>query len=315
MAKSVLGEYIAKYRKEARMTQEELGRTVGVSTQAVSRWECGGTPDVELLPMIADCLHVSIDALYGRAGGEALDVKELVYQKIKNAPQEKCMDLLLDHVWYMQQAAQINYMPEFAPAFEMMPLGAMNRSGEENPGLVPDSLMLCDDRSCMLHGMVQDKRFAAILSQPEGGFEAGLKRSEEYVKLFRLLSKPHYLDMLININMRKPKEYFTVRSAAARIGVTEAEAKEILEELYHYMMLERMEVSDEQGMVEIYNLSADVNLVVFLFFCETLMRSEGSMHMNADIRQTPMFGAVPGTGSLVPDWKLRGEDEDAESTM
>ena len=52
MAKGILGDMIAKYRKEAGLPQEELGPSVGVSIQAVSRWECGGTQDVELLPAL-----------------------------------------------------------------------------------------------------------------------------------------------------------------------------------------------------------------------------------------------------------------------
>jgi len=308
MSKSILGEMISKYRKEARLTQEELGKMVGVSTQAVSRWECGGTPDVELLPVIADCLHVSIDNLFGRAGGEVVDVKDLVYRTIKNAPQEKCMDLLLEYVWAMQQAAQINGMPEIEPVFTVMPMEAVDRSKEENPQLIPASIVLCDERCCMLHGVVKDKRFAAILPEPEGGFEATLKRPEEYVKLFALLAKPHYLDMLIDINRRKSKEHFTVRSAAARLHISEEEAGTILEELEHYMMIDSMEVADEAGTVKIYNLSADISVYAFLLFCENVMRSSESMHMNADIRKRPLFKELPGTGSLTPTWELREEE-------
>jgi len=309
MAKGILGEMIAKYRKEARLTQEELGKLVGVSTQAVSRWECGGTPDVELLPVIADCLHVSIETLFGRDGGEAVNVKDLVYRKIRNAPQEQCMDLLLEYVWTMQQAAQINGMPEIEPAYAIMPAEAVDRSKEESPQLIPASILLCDERSCMLHGLVKDKRFAAIFPEPEGGFEATLKHPEEYVRLFQLLAKPHYLDMLIDINRRKPKEYFTIRSAAARLHISEEEAKSILEELEHYMMLDGMEVADEEGTVKIYNLSGDISLYAFLFFCENVMRSSESMHMNADIRKKPLFKELPGTGSLAPTWVLRGEED------
>ncbi len=309
MSKSILGEMISKYRKEARLTQEELGKMVGVSTQAVSRWECGGTPDVELLPVIADCLHVSINNLFGRAGGDVVDVKDLVYRTIKNAPQEKCMDLLLEYVWAMQQAAQINGMPEIEPVFTVMPMEAVDRSKEENPQLIPASIVLCDERCCMLHGVVKDKRFAAILPEPEGGFEATLKRPEEYVKLFALLAKPHYLDMLIDINRRKSKEHFTVRSAAARLQISEEEAGSILEELEHYMMIDSMEVADEAGTVKIYNLSGDISLYAFLFFCDSVMRSSESMQMNADIRKTPIFKELPGTGSLTPTWELREEEE------
>lgn len=312
MAKGVLGETIAKYRKEARLTQEELGKMVGVSTQAVSRWECGGTPDVELLPVIADCLHVSIDALFGRDGGEAVEVKDLVYRKIRNAPQEKCMDLLLQYIWTMQQAALVNVEPELEAALSMFPLEAVNRSGDESPQLVPASIILCDERSYLLHGLVKDARFAAVLPEPEAGFESTLKHPEEYVKLFSLLAKPHYLDMLIDMNRRKPKEYFTVRSAAARLEISEEEAGTILEELEHYMMIDSMEVADEAGTVKIYNLSADISLYAFLFFCDSVMRSSGEMQMNADIRKTPVFKELPGTGCLTPTWELRERGKEEE---
>lgn len=55
-----------KYRTQKGLTQEQLGQLLGVTTQAVSKWERGGTPDAELLPDISQALGVSIDALFGR---------------------------------------------------------------------------------------------------------------------------------------------------------------------------------------------------------------------------------------------------------
>ena len=310
MAKSILGENIAKYRKEARLTQEELGKMVGVSTQAVSRWECGGTPDVELLPVIADSLHVSIDALYGRDGGEALDLKKLLFQNITSAPKEQCLDRVLDYVWTMQQAAFFNGMPEFKAVMDFLPIQVKDRSEEEHPMETPSQLMMGDDRCYMLYGTALDRRFAAIIPEPENGFASVLKKPEEYRKLFLLLAKPHCLELLIDICKRKPKEHFTERSAATRMGISEEEAKELLEELHHHVILERMEVVDEKGTMGVYHISQDVSLVSFLFFCESIMRSCGSMCMNMDMRQKPVFADTPGTGSLVPKWTLRGDDEE-----
>ena len=48
-----IGNVISELRKNKGVKQEELANAVGVSTQAVSKWENGGTPDTELLP--ADC--------------------------------------------------------------------------------------------------------------------------------------------------------------------------------------------------------------------------------------------------------------------
>ena len=52
-------------RAEKGLTQEQVAERLNVSSQAVSRWECGtGTPDIMLLPEIARMYCVTIDDLY-----------------------------------------------------------------------------------------------------------------------------------------------------------------------------------------------------------------------------------------------------------
>lgn len=64
--KKTLGLNIARYRKEQNITQQELANRLNISYQAVSKWENGQTsPDLYLLPSIADILNVSIDRLMG----------------------------------------------------------------------------------------------------------------------------------------------------------------------------------------------------------------------------------------------------------
>ena len=65
-----IGKNIAKYRKAKGLTQEELGTTIGVSNQSVSKWESEvSMPDVMLLPEIANALNITLDDLYGIAKG------------------------------------------------------------------------------------------------------------------------------------------------------------------------------------------------------------------------------------------------------
>lgn len=60
-----IGNQIALYRKSLKMTQEELGQLLGVSNQAVSKWESDVTlPDVLLLPKIVKALNITFDELY-----------------------------------------------------------------------------------------------------------------------------------------------------------------------------------------------------------------------------------------------------------
>ena len=61
-----LNQQLAFLRKEKGITQEELAIALGVTNQAVSKWENGqNCPDIQLLPMIADYFNISIDDLMG----------------------------------------------------------------------------------------------------------------------------------------------------------------------------------------------------------------------------------------------------------
>lgn len=56
------GEQISVLRKAKNLTQSELGERIGVSFQAVSKWERGETlPDVTLLPDLAKILETTVD--------------------------------------------------------------------------------------------------------------------------------------------------------------------------------------------------------------------------------------------------------------
>lgn len=60
-----IGKNIAVYRKNKGLTQGELGELLGVTNQAVSKWESEvSMPDVMLLPEIAKVLDVTVEELY-----------------------------------------------------------------------------------------------------------------------------------------------------------------------------------------------------------------------------------------------------------
>ncbi len=60
-----LGTIIKKLRTERGITQEELANKMGVSYQAVSKWETNTTtPDIAILPQLAMFFSVSMDALF-----------------------------------------------------------------------------------------------------------------------------------------------------------------------------------------------------------------------------------------------------------
>ena len=64
-----IGAHIGALRKNRGMTQAELGERMGVTFQAVSKWERGETlPDTAILPALAAGLETSVDFIL--SGGE-----------------------------------------------------------------------------------------------------------------------------------------------------------------------------------------------------------------------------------------------------
>ena len=69
-----IGENIRALRLQKGLTQEQVAQQLGVTYQAVSKWENGtNTPDIALLPEIAALFGVTIDALFNQDAGLALE--------------------------------------------------------------------------------------------------------------------------------------------------------------------------------------------------------------------------------------------------
>ena len=72
----ILAENIQKFRKNKNMTQKELAETLGVTYQAVSKWEnATSAPDISFLPILADAFDCSIDTLFSRSTEVGCTVK------------------------------------------------------------------------------------------------------------------------------------------------------------------------------------------------------------------------------------------------
>ena len=70
-----IGNNIKQLRQQKKMTQKQVAERLGVSYQAISKWENSiNAPDIALLPEIAELFGVSIDVLFSDNIMERLDV-------------------------------------------------------------------------------------------------------------------------------------------------------------------------------------------------------------------------------------------------
>lgn len=100
-----LGRKISELRKKEGLTQEQLANQLGVTFQAVSKWENGAScPDISILPELARIFAVSIDELFGkedtkvkeemteeeridRSASERIDQEEQPEKELKSDPE------------------------------------------------------------------------------------------------------------------------------------------------------------------------------------------------------------------------------------
>lgn len=74
-----LGSRITFHRKRLGMTQDKLAEQLGVTAQAVSKWENDQScPDITMLPKLADLFGITTDELLGRAQPEVVHQAEVV---------------------------------------------------------------------------------------------------------------------------------------------------------------------------------------------------------------------------------------------
>ena len=86
-----LGKRLKKRRKELGITQEKLGKRVGVSTTAIQNWEAGGWPKGKYIVTLVKALNCSLDWLLMDMGPEPeppgtekqIDKTEPLYNKIE----------------------------------------------------------------------------------------------------------------------------------------------------------------------------------------------------------------------------------------
>jgi len=252
MEMASIGNRIAQLRKSTKIptpiTQESLAIAVGVSVQAVSKWENGGSPDASLLPAIADYFGVSIDYLFGREQEPSTktnmaNIQELL-ANIAQEYRDEAGSSMLKNTREMGAA----FFDICYAAFQTFIIGTGSDLSrpmkdkveryrkqfvlDEN-GREPDSMMGIS----ILDGVrvyfdPYPIPFFTIMPEPEGGLREFMPCPEELAALFAELSCPTTIKALQWIMQRYPwLDQFTPKHMAKNIGASEEETQRIIEYL------------------------------------------------------------------------------------
>jgi len=261
-----IGKNILELRKQKGVTQEALADAVGVSGQAVSKWEGGGSPDIELLQPIADYFNVTIDRLFGRNTYNFADIGGKVVAYLRS---------ISDSDERFRKVFELCWLIEFAN------FGSMKLHPPPNEELhipdIPDinalhgrqfSQILIDGGITSL-GMNNDLRYFIVMPQPEEGWGKTLHYKEAYKDMFALLADEATLKTLFFLYARVENKPFTPKFIEQHLGIVEEEAVTILEGLKKFVHTSEIEFDDEVKTV--YNFNENPAFIPFLTFLEELL--------------------------------------------
>lgn len=255
MSYSIVGEQILKFRKERGLTQKKLGEAIGVSSSAVSQWECGGTPDISLLPVLSDTLGVTIDSLFGRTEAQREDIEETVGKYITSLPVAKRVGKLVS---LMRRAALTGCTDM---AMDIVDFDSR------------DSEMICiTDDGFVTAILSNGQSFLSAAWCEEGIFTNLLSCEENVAQLFSALSSSAALTMLSKLYSEAPR-HRTIGVLAKLAGIAQSEAKEILRKFTELKLTEELDIETENGNAKGYavNLNgAAVPLLISARFAKDL---------------------------------------------
>lgn len=297
-----LGEQIAFYRKKAGLTQSALAEMISVSTQAVSRWERGGAPDVAVLPALAQALQVSIDQLFDVPSRQHVDIPQLLKEEFKGLPQKEVFETAYQYTYAIMQAALGSYEKTGGEFHQLL---EAHRNVNRRTG-ASYLTFFSSDSGIMSTSVATDFHYFLLMPEPDGGYASVMKHKAAYLHLFQLLAKEYRLDMLLYL-YGENREGFTAPKAAMDLNIPEKLAEEILEELYNLNFLQTMQFASTDGKLTVYRPGTGFALIPFLYFGAELMVSSGSTQLGYYARATPFLNAPLGEGGIATDWITKSE--------
>lgn len=273
---NVLSERIAELRRERGLTQEQLGQLVGVSAQAVSKWEKGGAPDVELLPALADRLGVTIDALFGRDGGAVEDMDAVLNRWLLSLPQEKRISELCQLVWSASRSTMSHRMG----ALDMPDLKYFEGSTIKVGGEEVLIRLAVDVKEGLLFGVGSEElAFMSIWPRPEAGYAAYFAPRDLCRRLFALLSRPGCLELLERLHNDLTARYYMPEVLAKHLNQPPELTAELLAGMEELKLVKKLELEMETGSVNAYIVHENWAFTPFLLFTRCLLEKHDAFYM------------------------------------
>ena len=272
-----IGKNIAELRKAKGVKQDELARFVGITAQAISKWENGGVPDTELLPKIADYFNVSIDELFGRECNTSIDIQDAILRDITKTKVDDRISRAFELCWMIEQSM---YGTIFSDP-ERFREEAKTHS--ENDQIYSQIEV---DSGYTEMGLFNRMQYFLVVPDAKDKDKA-LLDGIDYPGFFKLMADKYIFETLVFLYKRDSFNAFTEKLIIQELGYAEDEAKQIIAELLRLNIIAKTVADIGNDVVEVYQFARRPSFVSMLIFAREMIDIPNNFYVNNRSRRKP----------------------------
>ena len=214
-----LSANIKKIRTEKNLTQEQLAVRLGISAQAVSKWETSETyPDGALLVPLAHELGVSLDTLFENDTVYMADISHKIISLMHDTEVAKRFHVARDICWQIERGmfdCHMDIDKKYDP--------------EELEKTELSSYILDDTGFTMVSNGKEP--FFAVFEQPQEGFGAFLDDKEILQRIFSTLAREETWNVLVFLYRKEEKYVFESAVLARECNVAPEQIDNVMDDL------------------------------------------------------------------------------------
>lgn len=225
-----LSKNIKQFRIERNLTQEQLAAKLGISSQAISKWETSETyPDGSMLVPLSQALGVSLDRLFGNEIYTIEDISLRIKKLLLITPNEDRIHLVRDLGWQMEKGLfncrtpiDLTYLPDElkwkkASSYHLSDYGFTHISN----GLTP---------------------FFAVFPEYGDNLMQAIGDGEEVRKIFEAMSSPESMKAILWIHRKEEEFVFEPALLGKECALEDANLNAVLEHLQQLNLVNKLDV-------------------------------------------------------------------------
>ena len=256
----MIGEYIKKFRTQRGMTQEELGNIIGVTTQAVSKWERGGVPDAGIIPNIADALGITTDMLFGRKNIQCIE--DMALEEILSVNRSEGFKKAFQILWSI--SIGLSKLGSVKESFSFNALDSL----KNNDGYHYYSRLSFDEGTVDAKLDV-DNRYFFIMPEPAEGYAKMFENIDELAETFSIFGNKDILNIIFYMYSRKNTPV-SLSLIAAKTKIDVGKVEKYMDRLCKCHLAECGVIETENGELKAYMFHNETMVIPLLCFAKEI---------------------------------------------